>query len=74
MVAFLTCYKGWRTIAINAALAALIAIVEIAGYLAGFGGWGVIFSAETAAWIMLGTNILNIILRCLTTTRVGKGG
>ncbi len=74
MAAFLTCCKGWRTIAINAALAALIAIAEIAGYLAGFGGWGVIFSAETAAWIMLGTNILNIILRCLTTTPVGKGG
>lgn len=63
--------KGWWTIALNGLSAFAILLVEVTGYLAGF-GWGVLFSVETAMKITLACNIANICLRFVTTTPPGK--
>jgi hypothetical protein len=56
-------WSGWRTVALNVISAGLILLAELVSWLAGFGGWGAIFDAKTATWIMLGVNMLNIVLR-----------
>lgn len=64
--------KGWRTVLLNAIPAVGIVITDLAAYLAGF-NWNSVVSAETAAMLMLAFNIVNIALRALTTTPIGKG-
>lgn len=63
--------KGWRTVLLNAIPAVGIVITDLAAYLAGF-NWSSVVSAETAAMLMLAFNIVNIALRALTTTPIGK--
>ena len=64
--------QGWRTVVFNVLSLALMAIVEIIGWLAGFGGWEALFDFKTAAIIMIVLNVANILLRLITTTAVGQ--
>ena len=63
--------KGWRTIAINLSVGALVAITESARYLAVF-DWREVLPADLAPWAILFFALLNIWLRAITTTPMGK--
>ncbi len=56
--------KGWRTIIINAALAVL-AVFENADYTD-------LLNESTTGWVLLAIPVLNMVLRKITTTPVGK--
>ena len=58
--------KGYRTIAINAALAVL-PILQLAEVIA-------VIPAEYLDWYVAGVAVLNIVLRAITTTPVGRKG
>lgn len=62
--------SGARTVLLNAAVAAVLLLTELVSWLAGFGGWGAIFDVKTAMLITIGVNVLNIVLRFVTTTPV----
>lgn len=51
---------------LNALSAVVIALVEVAGYLAGF-GWSILFSIETAMKITLGCNLAYILLKSIAS-------
>jgi hypothetical protein len=51
-------------------IAAVLLLTELVGWLAGFGGWGAIFDVKVAMMITIGVNVLNIVLRFVTTTPV----
>ncbi len=63
--------KGWRTVVLNAIPAVGVVLTDVLGYLAGF-EWSGLIEAKTAALMVLATNVANIVLRVLTTTRVGE--
>lgn len=62
--------KGYRTIIANAAVAALPVAGEILSFLDVF-DWRSI-APEYAGWFILVVGVLNIGLRFITTTPVGK--
>ena len=63
--------KGYRTIAINFALATLALAAEIASWLSAF-DWGAWLPPQYALWVIVSVNIANIVLRFVTTTPVGR--
>lgn len=62
--------KGWRTILLNLAVGLLL----VTDYLVTSNALlsRVVTDAKDAAFLILGVNILNILLRAITTTRVGS--
>lgn len=62
--------KGWRTIALNVAVAAAM----VFDYLAASAGLigGVLDNPKHAAAVVLAVNVANILLRLITTGPVGK--
>jgi hypothetical protein len=63
--------KGWRTALFNGLVAAGVVLGEILQFAVGF-NWESIVSARQAAYVVLGINIANILLRAVTTTPIGK--
>lgn len=63
--------KGFRTIIVNSAIAALPIIAEMLAFLDVF-DWKSILPAEYAGWLFLAVGLLNIWLRFVTTTPVGE--
>lgn len=64
-------FKGWRTVILNGASAGLILASELVAFAAGF-NWGSILSVEAAAYMTLGVNLANIVMRFATNTAVGE--
>ena len=62
--------KGWRTLALNAA----VAVALVLDYLAASAGLigSVLENPRHAAAVVLGVNVANILLRLVTTGPVGK--
>lgn len=63
--------KGWRTVLVNIAFAAFAAAAELLSYLAIF-DWRSVLPPEYAPYVVLSVNVLNIVLRASTTSRVGE--
>jgi hypothetical protein len=63
--------KGFRTLIFNGIAVALPLIGEVLAFLDVF-DWRSILPPENAGWFILGIGVLNIILRFVTTTPVGK--
>ena len=63
--------KGYRTILINFALAALALAAEIASWLTTF-DWAAWLPPQYALWVIVTVNVANIALRFVTTTPVGR--
>lgn len=63
--------KGFRTIIVNAAVAALPLAFEFLAFLDVF-DWRSVLSSESAGWLILLIGLLNIGLRFITTTPVGE--
>lgn len=65
--------KGWRTIVVNAFVALGAAVPSIVDYLVN-GGVNVaeLVPAGMAVWIVPALSILNMVLRRITTTPMGK--
>jgi uncharacterized protein YjeT (DUF2065 family) len=63
--------KGWRTMAVNAAAALPMILLELANFAVGV-NWAELFPAEWMPRILVGVNLLNMALRYFTTTRVGE--
>ena len=67
--------KGWRTVAVNAVTGALLSasplVLPIFEQIHAV-PWGEVVDARTAVFITLAVNIINIGLRCVTTTAVGE--
>lgn len=64
-------FKGWRTVAVNLSVGAFAAMVESARYLAVF-DWREVLPANLAPWAILFFALVNIWLRAITTTPMGK--
>lgn len=60
-----------RTVFINAALALVAISAELAQFLVGF-DWTTIMSARAAGFVVIAVNVLNIVLRFMTTAPVGE--
>lgn len=72
VVVWLERLKGWRTLAFNVVIGILPLLVDVTGYLSGF-GWSLIFADQKVAMMWTGAlSIGNILLRYLTTTPVFK--
>jgi hypothetical protein len=56
--------KGWRTLAVNLAVAGF-GVLEATD-------WTALLGSDAAGWAMTGIAIANMILRSLTTTKVGR--
>ncbi len=56
--------KGWRTLLINVAIA-LFGVLEAAD-------WTTLLGNDHAAWVVTTIALINIALRTLTTTEVGR--
>lgn len=63
--------QGWRTVAANAAVAVPVLALQLSDFLIHF-NFGAILSPSEAAWLMLALNVLNIFLRSITSTPMGK--
>lgn len=63
--------KGFRTIIVNAAVAALPLACEFLAFLDVF-DWRSVLSSQSAGWLILLIGLLNIGLRFITTTPVGE--
>lgn len=59
-------WEGWRTILINLVMAIGFALAEIMAYLS-IVDWREFIPPEYAPWVVVGINLLNIILRHVTT-------
>lgn len=69
--AFTLAPQGWRTVAINATIAGIAVLAEVAGWLVGF-DWRQVLPPEWAPWAVLSVNVLNIALRAVTTAPMGE--
>ena len=58
--------EGWRTIVINLAMAIGFALAEVMAYMAVV-DWREFIDPIYAPWVVVGINVLNIILRHITT-------
>lgn len=65
--------KGFRTIIVNSAVAALPLAGELLAFLDVF-DWRSVLPPESAGWFILVVGLLNIGLRFITTTAVGEKG
>jgi hypothetical protein len=65
--------KGWRTIILNALIAAGMVALEIVQYADGV-PWREVLPDQYALYVVIGVNVLNIVLRSITTTPVGRKG
>jgi len=64
--------KGWRTIVFNVIVGLLPLLIDLTGYLSGF-GWSIIFSdPQIAALWGAAMTLGNIVLRFLTSTDIFK--
>lgn len=63
--------KGFRTIIVNSAVAALPLACELLAFLDVF-DWRSVLPLESAGWLILLVGLLNICLRFITTTPVGE--
>lgn len=63
--------KGFRTIIVNSFVAALPVAGEILAFLDVF-DWRSVLPADTAGWFILFIGLVNILLRFITTTPVGR--
>jgi hypothetical protein len=63
--------KGFRTLIVNGFVAALPVVGEILTFLDVF-DWRSVLPPETAGWFILFIGLLNICLRFVTNTRVGR--
>ena len=63
--------KGYRTIAINAAVIAVPAVVEVMQFLNVF-DWHSILPPDYAPIVIMFVGVANILLRFVTNTKVGK--
>ena len=69
--------KGWRTVAANAISGALLSASPLVLPLLEqiqFVPWGEVVDARTAVFITLAVNLINIVLRSVTTTALGEKG
>jgi len=57
--------KGWRTVGWNTIIAVL-ALMEATN----FTSMG--FDAQTGAWLVFGAMVVNVILRAVTSTPIGR--
>lgn len=62
--------KGWRTVGLNI----LLALLAVTDYLVSAAGMlpSVFSDPKQATLIVLGVNMVNVVLRFITTTPVGK--
>lgn len=63
--------KGWRTVAANAAVGLPMVLAEILNFAIGI-DWKEVMPAGYAPLIVIGVNVLNIVLRAVTTTPMGE--
>jgi hypothetical protein len=56
--------KGWRTLALNLGVS-LFGVLEATDWSGALGN-------DKAGWVMTGIGIANMVLRTLTTTKVGR--
>ncbi|MEP0518582.1 MAG: hypothetical protein ABJO09_00910 [Hyphomicrobiales bacterium] len=63
--------KGFRTLIVNSAIAALPVLGETLAFLDVF-DWKSILPPEYAGWFILVVGVVNIWLRFITSTPVGK--
>ena len=56
--------KGWRTLAINLAIAGF-GVLEATD-------WSGLLGSNSAGWAVTGVGIANMVLRSITTTPIGK--
>ena len=64
--AFYFAPKGWRTVAVNAVIPVLAGLAEVIPAIQ------VGLPDDWAVWGIITTNILNLVLRKLTDTKMGK--
>lgn len=62
--------KGWRTVVLNA----LLVLLAVTDYLVSASGIlpSVFSDPKQAAAIVVGVNVVNVVLRFVTTTPIGK--
>lgn len=63
--------KGFRTIIVNSAVAALPLAGELLAFLDVF-DWRSVLPPESAGWFILVIGLINIGMRFITTSPVGK--
>jgi hypothetical protein len=63
--------KGYRTLLLNGAIVVIPVVAESVSFLNGF-DWRSILPKESAGWVIIGIGLLNIWLRFITNTGVGK--
>jgi ABC-type uncharacterized transport system permease subunit len=63
--------KGWRTVLWNLGIIGLMVLTELVAFLAGF-DWGSILPPQYVPYAILSVATLNIVLRALSTTRLGE--
>lgn len=63
--------KGWRTVVVNGLVGGSTAIVAVLDLLAGY-DFSAIMTPENAAGAMLYVNVLNVVLRAITTSPLGR--
>lgn len=56
--------KGWRTLGLNLGL-------TIFGFLEAT-DWTTVLGSDKAGWVVTGIGVANMVLRSVTTTRVGR--
>ncbi len=61
---------GYKTILVNSAIGLVALLATVMGFLVSF-DWSTVLSPKWAGMAVLSVNVLNIVLRCLTTTPVG---
>jgi len=64
-------FKGWRTIIINVLLS-ILPLIEVVGTLLNMPEMRGVIPPEYLPWYGLAVAIINMILRKLTTTPLGK--
>lgn len=64
--------KGWRTALFNAIAGVPVVGAVVADALGGF-DWTRVLDGKAASWAGLGVLVLNVALRAMTTTPIGRG-
>lgn len=57
--------KGWRTLLVNSGIA-VFGVLEATD-------WTMVLGSDKAGWMITGIAVANMILRSVTTTRLGQG-
>ena len=69
--AFALSPKGWRTVVVNGAIGVLAIAGEVVNFALGF-DWKTVIPPEYAPWAILSLNVVNIVLRGVTTGPIGR--